>query len=175
MLASLIATLCLVAAHLTPSADDSAWAVVPAGSGGHGVEIHSHSEQGFGSFEEAVASVGASRPIGFVRLRRLTAPLPYEEIQADLRSYLARHHPEELAAAARSSGNMHNPAVKALPITRAFLSTRFVRELDDVLRRHGHHISGLQGEKLVMATGTEELTFHAMWYLVVSRLELSDE
>lgn len=118
--------------------DPSAAYLSTSGTGAHG------------KLEEAIASLPREAP--GATLRHI-APGSYFHSDAgareEIRAWLEKHHPDALAAALKSSGNLHNPKLTPLqkPYEEAILATSFVARANKALAKIGCKISRVESEK----------------------------
>jgi hypothetical protein len=93
-----------------------------------------------------------------------------DEIQKELLAEFAKNHPQLLAKAKGSAGNMHNP--KVFPLGAAFeqalLATPSVREIDKKLARVGCTVTGVSFEKFSLDTSAEPVRFHGIINLKIA-------
>jgi len=133
------------------------------------ISICSAGNEDFGAVVEAHLRKG--RSISQVYLSNAWTGDP--ALQAQLLALLKQIAPEQLGGALRSAGNMHNPKVTQLKsaVCRAFLQTKLVRGLDQVLKSNGMAISKVILEKLMIFRSEEGPRFDAIIWLIVSSEE----
>ncbi|MEZ5300495.1 MAG: hypothetical protein R3F11_07520 [Verrucomicrobiales bacterium] len=118
--------------------------------------------------EKALAGRDAAIPIKHISLIGGFEAIP--AIQAELKAQFEADYPDLLAAALKSSGNMHNP--KVLPLRakfpECFLKTPSVKKINKVLAAHGCAITGISFEKFYIDKADPKApAFHAFLWLKV--------
>lgn len=91
--------------------------------------------------------------------------------QKEILSELRLHNSVELDEAFRSSGNIHNPKVRALyaPFTNAVLHTTLVKMINVELKSFGLRIVEASPEKLTIKEKNGKKYFIAILYLAIGR------
>jgi hypothetical protein len=91
-------------------------------------------------------------------------------VQGELLSEFKSRHPDILADAFKSSGNMHNP--KVLPLHSKFseclLKTPTLTKLNEVFLKHGYSVKRIEFEKFWIDKEKKATTpFHAVIWLIL--------
>lgn len=165
------AILSVLAMGLPLAAHGEAWQLeVHEVRGEEVYSIRGYPEKGIETFDEAVEAVPEGAWIQYVRFG---SGMWRDEthLQRDILAYLRTHYPVELERALASSGNLHNPAVKALgrPLAEAVGASRFVARLGRVLEGRCHRIVDISHEKLLIFQGQGAPALSALIWLRTER------
>ncbi|MEM7585126.1 MAG: hypothetical protein AAF560_17175 [Acidobacteriota bacterium] len=120
--------------------------------------------EGFATLRAALDSLAEPRRLSAIRIDRTPA---YRAVQSELYPYLEQHHRETLEAALASSGNLHNPKMRALggPFREAVLATSYVESVNELLAGYGLEVVGLSFEKLLLDRRQQPPSFFAVIWL----------
>ena len=107
-----------------------------------------------------------------IYLRRLVK-IKSKNLQNDIMNFLNKNYPVELEQALASSGNMHNPKLKAIkePLKLAVLDSTYVKEINRILNSICYTINDVSFEKLFIIKNESTSMFDAMTWLTAERLK----
>jgi hypothetical protein len=136
------------------------------------IEYSEHRGDGDETFRGAVDALAQSGKIQRLEVIALHWLVQDASFQKELISALQKSAPRELAEAARSSGNVHNPKMIQLrrPFEAAVLTTPTVKSINADLSGYGLHVSGVSTEKLSLVDIDDRRDFMCFLWLEVSAL-----
>lgn len=95
---------------------------------------------GFPSFTAAVESSAKTGDVSRLTSIDITVLMAVDkELDKEIKALLQHGWPDELKAAQRSTGNMHNPALRPIykPFLQCLLQTSLMKEIEGALNQHG--------------------------------------
>lgn len=121
------------------------------------------------TFREALAHLRETGHLDRLEMITIHGATIEPQFQHELIEALEAHVPEEFAEARASSGNMHNPALRALNdvIDDVVLRMPTVQQMDAELKEAGRQISRVSHEKLALFDRDGELFVMIMLWLSV--------
>jgi hypothetical protein len=95
-------------------------------------------------------------------MRRLI-DIKSDTLQVDIHNYFKLKHPDKYHNALKSSGNIHNPAIKPLKklLKEALLSSRYFVNLKNKIVSSGYLITDISYEKFMLIKRNGVVTFDA--------------
>ncbi len=111
---------------------------------------HTQPDRGEPTVDAALKNLSSSTEVSLVDMISIFDILSDDEFQKDVKEQLVQIAPNDMRAAERSAGNMHNPKMIVLHrhFEAAVMKTRLVGSLNTALARHSLEVTRVSHEKL---------------------------